>query len=136
MLYIGHFSFDEIGPEGGVRHGYLTTVVDAKNIENATNEFKELLLSMKKTENALKGIVDIYLEDIVEFHSVPGKAIISRIQSSEGEFPKSITHSLPGVTSPGINIYGLGPDVRANENEPDNDEYKETRTFIKFKKPK
>ena len=121
MLYIGHFSFDEIAPEREVRHGYLTTVVDVNNIERATDEFKELLLSMKKTGGAFEGIVNIYLEDIVEFHHVPA-----------GEFPESITHSLPGVISPGINIYGLRPDVRANENEQNTDEFKETRVFIKF----
>ncbi|MGD8262121.1 MAG: hypothetical protein PVJ22_07160 [Desulfobacterales bacterium] len=132
MLYIGHFSFDEIGPEREVRHGYLTTVVDADSIERATNEFKELLLSMKKTEDAFERIVGVYLEDIVEFHHVPTKAIMTRIQSSAGEFPKSVTHSLPGVISPGINIYGLEPDVRANENEQNPDEYIENRVFIKF----
>ena len=132
MLYIGHFSFDEIAPEREVRHGYLTTVVDVNNIERATDEFKELLLSMKKTGGAFEGIVNIYLEDIVEFPHVPAKAIITKIQSSAGEFPESITHSLPGVISPGINIYGLRPDVRANENEQNTDEFKETRVFIKF----
>jgi hypothetical protein len=132
MLYIGYFTFDEIGSERETRHGNLTTVVDAENIEHATGEFRELLLSMKKSEPAFERIVDIYLEDIVEFQHVPSKAIITRIQSSAGEFPKSITHSLPGVSSPGINIYGLGPDVRAEENNPSTDEYQESRVFIKF----
>ena len=132
MLYIGHFTFDEIGSEGETRHGNLTTVVDAENIEHATGEFREILLSMKKSEPAFERIVDVYLEDIVEFHHVPSKAIITRIQSSAGEFPESITHSLPGVSSPGINIYGLGPDVRAEENSRNTDEYQESRVFIKF----
>lgn len=132
MLYIGYFTFDEIGSERETRHGNLTTVVDAENIEHATGEFRELLLSMKKSEPAFERIVDIYLEDIVEFQHVPSKAIITRIQSSAGEFPKSITHSLPGVSSPGINIYGLRPDVRAEENNPSTDEYQESRVFIKF----
>lgn len=133
MLYTGHFSFDEIGLKGEVRHGYLTTVVETDSIELATNEFKELLLSMKKTEEAFERIVDVYLEDIIEFHHVPTKAIVSRIQSSAGEFPKSVTHGLPGVVSPGINIYGLESDVRKDENAQDPDAFKESKVFIKFR---
>ena len=132
MLYIGHFSFDEIGSEQEVRHGYFTSVVDTDNIERASSEFKELIYSMKKTEQTFQRIVAVYMEDIIEFQHVPGKAIVTRIQSSTGEFPKSITHNLPGTVSPGINIYGLGPDVRANEDTQNGDEYKETKVFIKF----
>ena len=133
MLYIGHFSFDETGFGGEIRHGYLTTVVDTDSIERATHEFKELLLSMKKTEKAFERILDVYLEDIVEFHHVPTKAIVTRIQSSGGEFPKSVTHSLPGVMSPGINIYGLEADVRAHENGQNPEAYKESKVFVKFR---
>ncbi len=132
MLYIGHFSFDEIGAEQEIRHGYFTSVVDADNIERATNEFKELILSMKKTEDMFQRIVAVYMEDIIEFHHVPANAIVTRIQSSAGEFPESITHNLPGVVAPGIKIYGLEPDVRANESEQNTDEYKESKVFIKF----
>jgi len=132
MLYIGHFSFDEVGLAQEIRHGYFTSVVDADNIEQAVTEFKELILSMKKMENTFQRIAAVYLEDIIEFHHVPGKAIVSRVQSSAGEFPKSITHSLPGVANPGINIYGLEANVRATENELDTDEFKESKPFIKF----
>jgi hypothetical protein len=77
-------------------------------------------------------IAAVYLEDIIEFQQLPEKAIVSRIQSSDGEFPKSITYSLPGVANPGINTYGLEADVRATENELDTDEFKESKPFIKF----
>ena len=132
MLYIGHFSFDEIGPEQEVRHGYFTTVVDTDNIERATAEFKEVIYSMKKTQDSFRRMVAVYLEDIIEFHHIPGKAIVTQIHTSAGEFPESITHSLPGIVAPGINIYGLEPDVRANENDQNPDDYKETKVFIKF----
>jgi hypothetical protein len=132
MLYIGHFSFDEIGSEQEVRHGYFTTVVDTDNIERATAEFKELIYSMKKTDDTFKRMVAVYLEDIIEFHHIPGKAIVTQIQTSAGESPESITHSLPGIIAPGINIYGLDPDGRAHENAQNTDEYKESKVFIKF----
>ena len=132
MLYIGHFSFDEIGLAQEIRHGYFTSVVDVDNIERAVTEFKELILSMKKMEDTFQRMTTVYLEDIIEFQHLPAKAIVSRIQSSAGEFPESITLSLPGIANPGINVYGLEADVRATENEIDTDEYKEAKPFIKF----
>jgi hypothetical protein len=132
MLYIDHFSFDEIGSEQENRHGYFTTVVDADSIERAITDFKELIRSMKKMEGTFQRIAAVYLEDIIEFKQVPEKAIVSRIQSSSGEFPESITHSLPGIANPGIHVYGLEADVRATDNELDTDEYKESKPFIKF----
>ena len=132
MLYIGHFSFDEIGSAQEIRHGYFTSVVDTDNIERAASEFKELILSMRKTEDTFRRIVAVYIEDIIEFHHVPANAIVTRIQSSAGEFPESITHNLPGVVAPGIKTYGLEPDVRSTESMQNTDEYKETKVFIKF----
>jgi hypothetical protein len=132
MLYIGHFSFDEIGLEQEIRHGYFSTGVDADSIERAVTEFKELILSMKKMEDTFQRIVAVYLEDIIEFQQLPEKAIVTRIQSSAGEFPESITHSLPGVANPGINTYGLETDVRETEDELNTDEFKESKPFIKF----
>lgn len=132
MLYVGHFSFDELGSEQEIRHGYFTTVVDTDSIERAATEFKELILSMKRMGNAFERIVAVYLEDIIEFHHIPGKAIVTRLQSSVGEFPESIAHTLPGIVTPGINIYSLEADVLAKENDQNPDEYKETKVFIRF----
>jgi len=132
MLYIGHFSFDEIGTGGEIRHGYIAAAVDANNIERAVNEFKELIFSIRKMDDTFQRISAVYLEDIIEFQHVPQKAIVTRIQSSAGEFPKSITHSLPGVASPGINTYGLELDVRESEDPDSSDEFKESKPFIKF----
>ena len=132
MLYIGHFSFDEIRSDQEIRHGYFTTVVDTDNIERATAEFKELIYSMKKTHDTFKRMAAVYLEDIIEFRHIPAKAIVTQIHTAAGEFPETITHSLPGTITPGIHIYGLDPDVRANENDQNPAEYKETKVFIKF----
>jgi hypothetical protein len=87
---------------------------------------------MKKMEDTFQRIAAVYLEDIIEFQQLPEKAIVSRIQSSAGEFPESVTYSLPGVANPGINTYGLKADVRATENELGTDEFKESKPFIKF----
>jgi hypothetical protein len=132
MIYIGYFSFDEFGPEKEVRHGYFSCVVEADRAETAADEFKELIISLKKMDEIFSNIVTVYMEDIIEMRDVPRRAIVTRIQSSAGEFPKSISKSLPTVVAPGINVYGWAPDVEANEVDRKTEEYKASRPFIKF----
>jgi hypothetical protein len=132
MVYIGHFSFDELGSGKAVRHGYFSCVVDSVSAEAAANEFKELIFSLKKMDDIFKNIVTVYMEDIIELRNVPRKAIVTRIQSSAGKFPKSITKSLPHVVAPGINVYGWAPDIEANETDRNTSEYADSKPFIKF----
>ena len=132
MIYIGHFTFDEFGPEKEIRHGYFTCMVDTNSAEAATIEFKELILSLKKMDDNFSNIVAVYLEDIIEIRDVPRRAIVTRIQSSAGEFPNSVTRSLPNVKSPGINVYGWAPDMEENESDQKSEEYAATKPFIEF----
>ncbi|MGD2100594.1 MAG: hypothetical protein PVG35_23710 [Desulfobacterales bacterium] len=132
MIYIGHFSFDELGSDNDVRHGYFSCVVDSTDAEAAVNEYKELIFSLKKMDDVFNNIHKVYIEDIIEMRNVPRKAIVTRIQSSAGKFPKSITKSLPQVVAPGINVYGWAPDIEENETDGKPDEYKTTKPFIEF----
>lgn len=132
MIYIAHFSFDELGPREEIRHGYFSTVVEAERADAAANEFKELILAMKKMDDSFRKIVTVYMEDMIEIQDVPQKAIVTRIQSSAGEFPKSVSKSLPRVVSPGINVYGWAPDVEAHESEGSTGKYKASKPFIEF----
>lgn len=49
MLYIGHFSFTKENEnmdayiEDKEFHGYFTTVVDAENVDNALEKFRDLI---------------------------------------------------------------------------------------------
>jgi hypothetical protein len=132
MVYIGHFSFDEIGAQNEVRHGYFSSVVEADNAEAAANEFKELIFSLRKMDDIFGRIVAVYMEDIVELRNIPKRAIVTRIQSSAGEFPKSISKSLPHVVTPGINVYALTSEVDADGTDRGSDEYKPAEPFIKL----
>jgi hypothetical protein len=132
MIYIGHFSFDEVGAEKEIRHGYFSCVVETDSADAAANEFKELILSLKKMDDVFSKMVTVYLEDIIELRDVPRRAIVTRIQSSAGEFPKSITRSLPNVESPGIIVYGWEPDIEADETDRNSDKYTTSKPFIKF----
>jgi hypothetical protein len=87
---------------------------------------------MRKSDESFQRIITVYIEDIVEFHHVPANAVVTRIQSSAGQFPESITYNLPGVVAPGIKIYGFAPDVQSTEGTQKTDEYKESKVFIKF----
>jgi hypothetical protein len=133
MIYIGHFSFDELGAEKEIRHGYFSCVVETDSAEAAANEFKELIISLKKMNDVFSKIVTVYLEDIIELRDIPRKAIVTRIQSSAGEFPKSMSRSLPHVAAPGINVYGWAPDIEKNETDRNKEEYKTTEPFIEFR---
>ena len=132
MVYIGHFSFDELGSQKQIRHGYFSCLVETVSAEAAANEFKELIVSLKKMEHTFRNIVTVYMEDIIEIQKVPQTAIVTRIQSSSGQFPKSVSKSLPNVVAPGINAYGWAPDIEQNQIDGDADEYKASNPFIKF----
>ena len=132
MIYIGHFSFDEFGPEKEVRHGYFTCLVETNTADAAALEFKELIFSLKKMDGNFSNIATVYLEDIIEIRDVPRRAIVTRIQSSAGEFPKSVSRSLPNVESPGINVFGWAPEIEESETDRNAEEYKAAEPFIKF----
>jgi hypothetical protein len=135
MIYIGYFSFDELGPDKNVRHGYFSCVVEADKVDAAVNEFKYLIVSLHSREEAnnMFGNIDsVYIEDIIEIRTIPKKAFVTRIQSSAGEFPKSVTKSLPYGVEPGINAYGSTPNVEKNESDQNTEEYKTSKPFIKF----
>jgi hypothetical protein len=132
MIYIGYFSFDEHGTEEKIRHGYFSCVVEAATADTAANEFKELIFSLRSMDEIFSNIATVYMEDIIEFRNIPQRAIVTRIQSSAGEFPKSISKSLPHVAAPGISVYGWGPDIEKNETDRSTEKYEASTPFIKF----
>lgn len=131
MLHIGHFSFDERDDRDNPRHGYFTCIIDAADPEEATAKFGDYILKMKKKEEIFRGVAAVYLEDIVKVASVPDEPVISWLQSSEGQFPKSVSHSLPAVVKDGIEAFGMPSNVDKHEAEA-GEEYKEQEPFIRF----
>jgi hypothetical protein len=130
MLHIGHFSFDAVDQERQVLHGYFTCVVNAEDVNSAVKEFRDHLLIMKKDEQAFAGIVKVYLEDIIQIQEVPNKPIVTRLQSSEGQFPRSVSHSLPAVEAPGIESFEW---ILEDKNDTSGtQEYPETTPFMRF----
>lgn len=131
MLYIGHFSFDELGEKQEKRHGNFTCVVDSTDVERALEGFKSTIEKMKTKSRHFAGIAAVYIEDIFEIQKVPETATMIRIQSSDGEFPVSVSRSLPFAANTTIAAYGWAPDIqkiRAAEK----DEVLEMEPFLSF----
>ena len=63
--------------------------------------------------------------------STPDTPLITRLQSSAGEFPESVSHSLPGVVQNDVKAYGFAIDVLQIKTKPAHD-YKEMTPFIRF----
>jgi hypothetical protein len=131
MLYIGHFSFDEVNITGLARHGYFTMVTTAAKAEKAVEAFKSTIKSCKDKDKTFDAMIAVYIEDIIEIPSLPEEPVITRLQSSAGEFPESISHSLPGVAQDGIKAYGFAIDVLQLKTQPVH-AYKEMTPFIRF----
>ncbi len=131
MIFIGHFSLDEQGNDGEPRHGYLTCLVESENADSAIEKFNQLLTDVQSNEASAIGWKAAYIEDIIEMASIPAHAIITRYQSSAGEFPKSISHSLLLADSPDRLAYGLKDDIDRLAHEEEN-QYTEMTPFIVF----
>lgn len=131
MLHLGHFSFDELDYKHNTRHGYFSCVVDAADQDAAVKKFKAHLTEMKRNNIAFSTIVKVYIEDIIQIADIPSEPIITRLQSSRGEFPKSISYSLPSTEVDGIEAYGLTANVKRHENDPAGD-YLTSEPFITF----
>lgn len=131
MLFIGHFSFDEIGADGQPKHGYFSSIVDAETPDDAVDKFEVHIKEMKDTDRQMVGVVNVYIEEILRIATIPKTPIITRLQSSAGEFPASISHSLPGVFGEDVEAFGFAPDVDDHEMLNDGG-FIEAKPFITF----
>ncbi len=131
MLFIGHFSFDEIGVHGKPKHGYFSSIVDAETPDDAVAKFEAHIKEMKDTDRQMVGVVNVYIEEILRIANIPETPIITRLQSSDGEFPASISHSLPGVFGEDVEAFGFAPDVEDHEMLNDGS-FIEAKPFITF----
>jgi hypothetical protein len=131
MLYIGHFSFDETNITGLARHGYFTMVTTAAAADEAVAAFESAIARRKGRDPLFDAMVAVYVEDIIELPERPPAPVMTRLQSSTGEFPESISHSLPGNKLPGAQAYALAADLAVINRQPDHT-YKEMTPFIRF----
>lgn len=131
MLFIGHFSFDEVDDAQGQRHGYFSSLVDADSPDDAVAKFESYIRQMKTDRREMIGVVNIYIEEILKIETIPSTPIVTRLQSSAGAFPASISHSLPDAENQCVDVFGYAPDVDKQE-RPGEGRYVEAEPFITF----
>jgi len=131
MLFIGHFSFDEIDTAGQPRHGYFSSVVEAKTPDGALTKFETHIRKMRESAAEMTRVTHVYIEDILQFRHIPETPIITRLQSSDGEFPPSVSHTLPGVFGKDVDAFGFEPDVAVHD-RPTDGSFIEAKPFITF----
>jgi hypothetical protein len=131
MLFIGHFSFDELEASGLPKHGYFSSIVDAKDPDDAVAKFENHIKEMKKNAKEMTHVEKVYIEEILQIQNIPDQPIITRLQSSNGDFPKSVSHSLPGVYGEDVQAFGYAPEVEDHEMLNDGD-FIEAKPFIVF----
>jgi hypothetical protein len=128
MLYVGHFSFDELRGDGP-RHGYFTMLARAESAEAVLEKFRGRIRHLKDNDTLFDPVRAIYVEDVVEIREFPADPVITRFQSSEGEFPRSRSQPLPAAEPAGVSVYGLAAEGAPNDDE---DGYPEVRPFMIF----
>ena len=133
VLFLGHFSFDEVDSEENPRHGYFSAVAEADNADAAMDKFKALIKNKKKKGGIFEKVLAVYIDDIIEIPSVTEKGFITTFQSSDGAFPESVSHSLPDVETEEIKAYGYAIDLKQFEQKPVH-QYKEKTPFLDFHK--
>ncbi len=72
MIYLAHFDFVEDGLGSDESHGYFTCMVEAINIDDALDKFKALLLTLRKEEDVLDEVEEVFLDSCIEIHSKLG----------------------------------------------------------------
>jgi len=131
MLFIGHFSFDEIDADSQSKHGYFSSIVDAQSPDDAVAKFEAHIKRMKATAEQMVNVVNVYIEEILKVAKIPDTPIITRLQSSKGEFPASTSHCLPGAFGQDVEAFGFAPDVEDHEMLNDGG-FIEAKPFITF----
>jgi hypothetical protein len=131
MLFIGYFSFDEIDTAGQPKLGYFSSIVNAENPDKALAKFETHIRKMRESAEEMAKVTHVYIEEILRFHEIPKTPIITRLQSSDGEFSLSVSHTLPGVLGKDVDAYGFAPDV-LDHDWPTDGSFIEAKPFITF----
>jgi len=96
MLYLGHFSFDEINDDDEDRFGHFACMVEANAPEGAEKAFKELILDMRKKKTLFTEPTHIYLDTFIEIGRLPSTGVVTEYASYNREYaPGRICTYLP-----------------------------------------
>ena len=89
MYFIGNFqhvSEQEATDENDRRHGNFSMMVDARDMENALEKFKQRLVEFRKSTSFFDGKCTIYITQLLEFESFPTEeAVVVNFNSFAGD---------------------------------------------------
>lgn len=134
MLYLGHFSFDQMVEEDDGRFGYFSCLIEAKSPEHAEKAFKNLIKDMRKKKTLFTEPADIYLDTFIEIGALPPTGVVTCYTSYSKDFaPGCITTYLPGEDKGECKPYFWVPDDRPDLTEKiDAGEGVESVPFVSF----
>lgn len=115
MIYLAHFDFVEDGLGSDESHGYFTCMVEAINIDDALDKFKALLLTLRKEEDVLDEVEEVFLDSCIEIHTVPKAGFLANYVSYQGTRTASISTTIRGATDEHCIAYGLEPDEEGEQ---------------------
>lgn len=115
MIYLAHFDFVGSGPSPDESHGYFTCMVEAINIEEALVKFKDLLLTLRKEEDVLDWVDEVFLASCIEIHDMPEAGFLASYTSYQGMQTGSISTTIRGATDEHCIAYSLQSDEEDEE---------------------
>jgi len=94
MNYLAHFLFSSpVGENRGF--GYFTCITEAASSEEAMEKFEEQIYEISENSDLFDEVAAIYLEDIIEFSTLPNTAVLTRFEIFAGERPTSANITMP-----------------------------------------
>lgn len=101
MFFLVNFSFDEVGPDQEVRHGYFNVLLasvspdEMLTPENAEQKLRAYFEALQLKTDIFENIRNIYLEDLIEIQEISTAPVITHFQLSKGPLPESTIWSFP-----------------------------------------
>jgi len=97
MFYLAHFLFENMDSRDQT-FGYFTCLAEAADTEKALEKFEDQILEISEKEDLFDEVKAVYLEDIIEFDSLPDTAVLTRFEIFAGERPPSANITVPEQT--------------------------------------
>jgi len=112
LLYVAHFSFDEIvvstgSAKDGPYHGYFALVAEANDVEEALNKFKALIIRLHRDEDILDDVQQVLLDSCVEIRSIPNAGFLVHYAMIDGECLGGIFTSIRGASEEEATAYDI-----------------------------
>ncbi|MCD4652414.1 hypothetical protein K8T06_00590 [bacterium] len=94
MYYLAHFLFASSDTQDRT-FGYFTCLTQAADTEIALEKFEDQILEISENSDLFDEVKTVFLEDVIEFETLPESAILTRFEMFAGDRPPSANITLP-----------------------------------------